>query len=461
MLENEKKELFESMPVRRAIYTMAIPTIISQLINLIYNVVDTYFIGRTGNSYMIAAVSVVYTLYIMNVALSNLFGIGGGSLVARLSGRNEYEKAKSVSAYSVYGGIVIAILYSLIIAAFCNPILKLLGASNEIMGFAKQYVYTVIVIGNIPTILSAVLAHLIRNSGYSKQASIGLSAGGILNIILDPLFMFVILPSGYEVLGAAIATLISNMVACIYLFFFYKKIEEKSSLSTNIKDAKKIRKSEIKQLYSVGIPSAILTGLFDLANMFLNAKMAVYGEEALAALGIVMKAERLPNAINIGICQGIMPIIAYNYSSNNKERMYEIQNKATKYGVIITLISLTLFEIFAEPITGIFFNVNAETAYGAKETLMFAATFLRIRCLSSPFQFFNYRSSFFMQAMGDGKDTLIHAVVRELVFYIPLMFILNSLFGIKGLLFSLVVGEGLGMIFAIILLNRWLKRSDK
>lgn len=448
------------MPVRKAITVMAIPTIISQLINLVYNVVDTFFIGRTGNTYMIAAVSVAYTLYIMTVAFGNLFGIGGGSLMARLNGQGETEKAKSVSAYSFYGAIIIALIYTVLIAIFCEPLLMLLGASEDTIGFAKQYIYTVVIVGDVPIILSAVLAHLIRNAGYSKQASIGLSMGGILNIALDPLFMFVLLPDGLEVFGAALATLIANCVSCVYLLFIYRKVGKTTALCSDLQTAKTICREQKKQLYAVGIPSAILTGLFDIANMFLNANMSSYGQEAVAALGIVMKVERLPNAINIGICQGMMPIVAYNYSSGNRRRMHDIIRTATVSGFAVCCVTMALFELLAKPITGVFVNDKATTATGALETLSFAVLFLRIRCLAAPFQFMNYRSSFSMQAMGDGRDTLLHAVFRELVFYIPFMYLLNGLFGMNGLLFSLLAGEGCGMILAIFFMNHWIKKND-
>lgn len=248
---NNKKELFETMPVRKAIAAMAIPTIISQLINLVYNIVDTFFIGRTGNTDMIAAVTVAYTLFMLTIAFSNLFGVGGGSLMARLAGKGEYERAKNVSAYAFYGAILISIVYSLLVLLFMNPLLTLLGASVDTIGFAKQYVNNVVVFGNLPIILSATMAHLIRNAGYSKQASYGLSLGGILNIVLDPLFMFVILPKGMEVFGAALATLIANIVSCIVLFIIYKKLGKTTSLSTSLIKVKEIRKDEVKELYTV------------------------------------------------------------------------------------------------------------------------------------------------------------------------------------------------------------------
>ena len=218
-----KQELFASTPVPKALVTMAVPTIISQLINLIYNMVDAFFIGRTGNSYMMAATSLTLTLVMMIAALSNLFGIGGGSLFARLMGVRKPEEARKVSAFSVYGAVCIGAVYSLLVGVFLDPLLRFLGASDATIGYARSYALVVIVIGSIPAILSQVLAHLLRNAGFSGQASAGLSGGGILNVLLDPLFMFVLLPKGQEVTGAAIATALSNTCACAYLLFAYRR----------------------------------------------------------------------------------------------------------------------------------------------------------------------------------------------------------------------------------------------
>ena len=206
-----KDELFSKAPVLQALAAMAVPTIISQLINLIYNMVDAFFIGRTGNSYMMAATTITGNSYMMaattitltmvmlNVAFSNLFGVGGGSLVARLMGRKEHGSARKVSAFSAYGAMLLAITYSILVGLFLNPVLRLLGASDATIGFARQYALIVIVLGSLPSILSLTLAHLLRNAGHSVKASMGLSMGGVLNMVLDPLFMFVILPRGQEV----------------------------------------------------------------------------------------------------------------------------------------------------------------------------------------------------------------------------------------------------------------------
>jgi len=450
-----KQQLFEDVPVPKALAAMAIPTIISQLVNLIYNMADTIYIGMTGDAYKTAAVTLAFTIFMMTISFANLFGIGGGSLIARLIGTGQNDDAKKVSAFSFYASIGIALLYSLLIWAFLDPILKLLGASEATIGFARQYVWLVVILGNVPVILSMSCAHLLRNTGYSKQASIGLSSGGILNILLDPLFMFVLLPKGMEVFGAALATLLSNIAACAYLVIVMGRVSSSSPLSIRFRDALRIRKKELRPLFAVGIPSAVLTGLFDVASIFLNSLMALHGDLELAAIGIVMKAERLPNAINVGLCQGMLPLVAYNYASGNWKRMNQIIRATRISGLVVAVLSFVLFEIFAPQIVGVFLSTSVGNVADSTLTIGFAAVFLRLRCTASVPQFLNYSTSFCMQAVGDGRDTLLHAVARQMVFYIPLMYLLNALLGANGLASALVVGETCGAVFAILLLAHW------
>ena len=406
MANISKKEIFESLPVPKALAKMAIPTVISQLINLIYNMVDAFFIGRTGNSYMMAATTVALTLMMLNVAFSNLFGIGGGSLVSRLLGRGDPDGARSTSAFSCYGAIAAALLYSFVIGIFSDPILRFLGASDATVGYAGRYTFFVIVLGSLPTLLSLTIAHLLRNAGYSSRASFGLSLGGLLNIALDPLFMFVIFPPGNEVVGAAVATLISNTVGLIYLLFAYGSASRTAPLSFSPRLAFKIKPDNLKQLFSVGIPSAILTALFDLASICVNILSSAHNDLVLAGMGIVMKVERIPNAVNIGLCQGMLPIVAYNYASGNRKRMNDTIRTARFFGLGVSAVCILLLEIFAGPVSGVFLSTSAGDAETAALTVSLAALYLRIRCIASPFQFINYHTSFCMQAMGKGKETL-------------------------------------------------------
>ena len=454
-----KQELFARTPVLQALLTMAVPTIISQIINLVYNMVDAFFIGRTGNSYMMAATTVTLTMVMMNVALSNLFGIGGGSLVARLMGAGETEDARRVSAFSLYGAVCAALTYSLLIGVFIDPVLRFLGASDATIGYARSYAMIVTVFGSLPGILAQTLAHLQRNTGFSGQASFGLSMGGILNVALDPLFMFVLMPKGQEVTGAALATTLSNIVSCLHLLFSHRRAAREAPLSMNPADALRLDGSRIRSLFAVGVPSAILVGLFDLATICVNILAAAHNDLVLAGMGIVLKVERLPNAVNIGICQGMLPIVAFNYASGNRQRMHETIRTARMAGLTVALSCILLFELFAGQAARIFLNTSAGDAEAALMTVGFATLFLRIRCAASPVQFINYHTSYCMQAMGRGKETMLHAFVRELVFYIPFMFLLDRLFGEVGLAAALPVGEACGAAFALFLLNRTLKDS--
>ena len=454
-----KTELFSSVPVPKALLTMAVPTIISQIINLIYNMVDAFFIGRTGNSYMMAATSITLTMVMMNVALSNLFGIGGGSLVARLMGTGENKKAREVSSFSFYGAVCVSLIYATLVGIFLNPLLRFLGASDATIGYAHSYALIVIVTGCLPSVLSMAAAHLLRNAGFSSQASIGLSMGGILNVILDPLFMFVILPKGQEVTGAAVATTISNFISCAYLIFAYRKAASEAPLSMNLKEARALDLPHIRNVMSVGIPSAILLALFDLANICVNILAAGHNDLVLAGIGIVMKVERLPNAVNIGICQGMLPIVAFNYSAKNHSRLKETIRTARTAGLAISFLCILLFELFANTTARIFLSTSADSET-ALRTIAYASVFLRIRCLASPVQLINYHTSYCMQAMGKGKETLLLAFVRELVFYIPFMFLLDHLFMEKGLAAALPIGEGCAALFALYLLHRSLPGQE-
>lgn len=456
--ESSKKELFENTPVPKAILTLAVPTIISQLISVIYNIADTFYVGRTGNPYMIAGVSLALPAFLMTISFANLFGIGGGSLISRLMGAGKEADARSISAYAVYGSLAVSLLYSVLVFCFMDPILRLLGASEVTMEFARQYTLYVVVFGTPFIVVGAVESHLLRNTGYSKEAGFGLSGGGILNIILDPLFMFVLFPKGKEVLAAAVATLLSNVIAFLFLTCMVMKVANKAPLSISPADFRKIKKGQKREVYSVGIPSAILPGLFDVANIVINSQMAQHGDLALAAMGIVMKVERLPNAVGIGISQGMLPLIAYNFTSGNRARRDEVIRTARKMGIVTALFCVILFQLFARTFTGVF--LDGTGAEEAAATLVFATTFLRLRGLASPFQFINFHSSYCLQAMGDGKGTIIHAVGRIVVCYIPLIFLLNRLLGATGIALSLPVAEALSDILALFLLKQSRARTD-
>lgn len=436
----DRKELFESRPVPSALWAMIIPAIISQIIVLIYNMADTFYIGRTNNPYMVAGASLVLPVFNMCLCISGLAGIGGGTLISRLLGNHQEKEAKAVSCFSFYLSILLAFLFSLTIALFMKPILSLLGAGEQTYRYASQYAFCVLVLGGIPTVLSNVMSNLVRSVGLSKEASFGITLGGVLNIVLDPLFMFVILPAGYEVLGVGIATFLSNCMACCYFFVVIHRMRGSSVITFHWRAGMPSR-AHILSVFAVGIPSAVATLLFDLDYVVIDKLMVSYSDIALAAIGIVLKIERLPLNVGIGICQGMVPLIAYNFASGNHRRMDAFTRLSLKIGVIIAAASILLYELFAAGLVRFFIS--------EAQTVELATQFLRIRVLATPLMFMSFFTVYVFQAFGKGNISLFLGVVRWMVFNIPMLFLLDALFGIYGIVWSQIIADVLTVLLSL------------
>lgn len=451
-MKNSKTELFERMPVGRALLTMAIPTIISQLITMIYNLADTFFIGMSNDPYKVAAASLVSILFFMLNSLSNLFGVGGGSLLSRLLGEKRDEEAKRVGAFSIYGSLAIAAAYSTVSFFFTEPLARLLGASDNTVGYASSYLFWVVVVGGVPSTISLTMSHLIRSAGYSKESGIGLALGGISNIIFDPLFMFVILPKGNEVTGAAMATCLSNVITLIYFIFVYVRLKDKAPLSFSPRKTR-ISKKLIGAIFSIGLPSAITALLANISSIIKNNLTANYGDIELAAYGIVIKADMLPLNIGMGLCQGMMPLVAYNYAAKNYPRMRAFTRAAQISGMAVAGVFIVISEIFAPRIVWLFIKDEATISYGKD--------FLRIACLATPFMISNFQKIYCLQSMGKGKESLILGIFRQGLFAIPLLFILNHLLGLYGVVAAQIFSDGFTFIFASLIYKKVYGKLEK
>ena len=445
MNRNDKIDIFENKPIVSALASMAIPTIISQLITLVYNVADMWFIGQTDNPYMVAAASLVATVFLMLTAIANLFGAGGGNLVVRLLGSKDEEEAGKVASLSLVMALGCALIFSCICFIFMNPLLRFLGASDATIGYARQYLLIVVVIGGLPTVTSQTMSSMLRNIGYSKEAAFGLGMGGVLNVILDPIFMFVLLPDGYEVIGAATATLLSNIIALIYYVLMYIKVQKHTIIGLP-RRIEKIHSNSMKSIFSVGLPAALSLLLYDLCNMVINMLSASHGDFELAAIGIVLKVERLPLNIGVGICLGMMPLIGYNYASKNFERMKAFFKASRFAGLVIALICVILYRIGAPYIMQAFIS--------DAETVRFGTEFLRVRCFATPVMFLSFHMVHMMQAVNRGKISFYLAVIRQIFLNIPLLFILNNLFGMTGIIWTQVIADFINVIISYIIYGR-------
>lgn len=449
---SENRELFESLSVPRALATLAIPTIISQLITMIYNLADTYFIGMTGDPYKVAAASLAFVLFFLVNALSNLFGIGGGSLISRMLGRNDDSSARNVCAFSFYGTIVVSLIYSTCCLVFMEPLLRLLGASDNTLGYASSYTLWVIVVGGVPSTLSVTMAHLLRSEGYARQASVGLGMGGVLNMLLDPLFMFVIMPAGQEVTGAAIATMISNVCALIYFAVIFYRLRAHTVLSVSPRLA--LRGARYTgAVFAVGFPSALGSFLSCLSNITVNNLASGYGDIPVAAMGIVKKIDMLPMNVGMGLCQGMMPLVAYNYAARNIKRMRSVISCARICGMGFAALCIVAFELFADGLVRLFIN--------EAETLALGTNFLRICCLATPFMISNFQMSYTFQAMGQGPQSLLLSSCRQGIINIPLLFIMNAIFGLYGVIWTQLLADGITLVISFVMYRKLIRRIQQ
>jgi len=434
--------IFEKLPVRQAVIKQIIPSIASQAIAIIYNLADTYFVGQLNQPPQSAAVAVSASAFLMLTAISNLFGVGGASLIARKLGLKQEEDAAKISSMCIWSGLGLSVVFSLLFALFAEPILELCGANSEVMPYALGYTKWLIVFGGPFAVLSTLMANLVRSEGSALHASLGLSMGGLLNIILDPIF---VLPQflGMGAEGAGLATGISNLASAGY-FIIYLIAKKKTSVLSAKPQHLVYIKQFMGKVLSVGFPSALQFALTVVAVAAQSNFVSHYDTEAIAALGIVKKLDMLPIYFSIGVANGLLPFLAYNYAAGNDER----RRKAFRFGCTIavsfSLICVVAFEIFAPELTGFLIDDPKTVEHGA--------AFLRRMVLAMPLMSLCYPMIIQFQAMGKVKESLITSVLRKGVIDIPLLFIMEALGGLMGIMWVQPIVDCISLTVASILL---------
>lgn len=425
--EVSEKELFETMPVPRAVAALAIPTIISQVVTMIYNLADTFFVGQIGNPYMVAAVSLVSPWFNLLTALGNLFGLGGGSLISRMLGRNNHGDIKNVSAFSVWGGGAVTLVFSLLTFLSREPLLSFLGASPDTYDYAESYLLWVVVLGGLPTMLSLTLGHLLRSEGHARQASIGMMFGGILNVVLDPVLIF-----GFhlDVAGAAVATAFSNLASVLFFVLMYVRLGNHTAVSLS---PKHFTLRFLRPVFSVGLASALATTLGNASNMVIIKLSAGYGDIPVAAYGIVKRIDQFPLNVSMGLCQGFMPLVGYNYASGNYKRMRSVSFFSWKTALIMSTCFVACFAVFAPQIMHLFIPEQQTSTLGAG--------FLRIACLAVPLTSVNFLISYTLQAMGKGTQSAVLTFSRQGLLNIPLLILMNMTVGLYGMIWTQLLVE--------------------
>ena len=448
----DKTVIFEKMKVLKALFIMSLPAILSQIVILIYNLADTYFIGKTNNTFMVGAVSLVLAFYLMLVVIANIFGVGGGSLITRLLGANKLEEARKVGSFTIIWTVIVAVTFSLLTLALMSPILRLLGASEDTIGYAKQYTLYTVVIGGLPTVLAMMLPMLIRNVGYSKESSFGVILGALLNIGLDPLFMFVIFPEGYEVVGAGIATMISNYLAMTYFIILIFKLRNKTILSFP-KRFEKLEKESYKSFFMVGVPAGLIMLLFNIVSIVFTRIGASYNDSTLAAIGIILKIERIPLNITLGVCLGMVPCVAYNYAKKDYKRMDKFFYLSLIFVLLFAIINMFIFFFLAKPLITLFIK--------NEEVISIGEPLLKARSFYIPFMAIGFVIINYTQAINHGKESFLLTVTRHLVLSIPLMLILNFTLGLSALSWSQLIADIVQTLISILVFVIVRKNTEK
>lgn len=444
--------IFEELPVPKAVISMVLPAIISQIIFVIYNLADTWYVGLTENANAVAAISLCLPIYTLMTGISNLFGIGGDSVIARALGAGTKEKARQTFAVSVWSALLSAMIYACIMLFLGRKILLLIGGDTNDIDYAVSYTFWTIVIGGIPTIITATLAHLVRAGGYSKQASFGIIFGAVLNMIFDPLFMFVLLPKGNEVTGSAMATALSNLFAMFYFIGFILKNRTSGLYSLNPFTDKSVSRN-LAEIIKCGLPGFCMIALAMFSNCFLNSMLSNLGNKAVAGVGIVRKIDQLAYAVNQGVTQGMLPLVAYCYSSGKQKRMWQSVGFAVvcseSFSVLCTIVSL----IFAPELVRVFIRDTATVQYGTE--------LLRIICLAVPVYTLTFVIIAVFQAMGKGLQPFLLSVLHKGSLDILLMLFIQRHFDTMKIVWATPISEIVALITALALIGIAIKKVNR
>lgn len=438
-LQSEDKRIYilKSEKPAKAVVKLGVPLIAGMFIMVLYNLVDTYFIGLMHDDYQLAAVNLAYPVMMISIAISNMIGTGASSLIARSLGAGDNEKAN----HTLTAGFVLTVVNSVLVAGIglilLNAIVKGLGAQENTFDYTRQYVQ-VILAGSLLTMGNYTFGQLLRSEGSVKQSVAGMIAGTVVNIILDPIFIFTL---GMEIRGAAIATILGNgagMLVSLYYYLSGKTLLRPSF--TYIRPTTEI----LREIFWVGVPATLETLLTSAAYIVNNNLAVQYGELTVAAMGIAQKILSLGNYIYQGFAAGTQPIMGYNYGARNYRRMLDV----LKAGVMVVsgteLCVMAIYGIFAPQLIGIFTQSPEVIATGSR-------VLRNIMCIL-PFVGAISMSRMSFQAMGKPQYAFGITLVRQLLLYVPLLVILNRLFGFGGMIKAQPITEMIMMAVSVGLL---------
>jgi putative MATE family efflux protein len=444
MDSTEKDSIYylEKAPVPTAIVHMAAPMIMGMILGLIYNLIDAYFIGRLGNTAMMAAITLAFPIEILVMGVGQIYGTGGGALIPRLLGDKNFMEVKKASSVNFYLALLSGIVLTLALVPTLTPILSLMGATGDALRYTQDFAL-ILALGSPLTITSMALSETIRGEGAATASMTGMMLSVVVNILLDPIFIFIL---KMNVMGAALATVIANGVAAAYFIWY---IQAKSKVQSIRFQDFQPNKEILANIFKIGSAAFLFSALAIVSSSMFNAYALNYGDNVIAAFGIANRVVQICEFLGSGLFTGIVPLIAYAYAAGNQKRLNKIVTTTTFFFIVVTLAIGGSFMVFRQQIFSLFSKDPGVLAVGFE--------ILTAMLVSTLFTGFTSIITDMFEAFGAGIQANIMAVVRGLAL-IPIIYLGNQVFGLNGVIWSLPAAEISAGVVAIVI---WLASGKK
>jgi putative MATE family efflux protein len=434
MKANDRIRLMSEGNVSKALFKLGFPIVVSMLVMALYNVVDTYFVSGLGTT-QVAAVSVAFPLSLIFSGIGLTFGVGGGSYISRLLGAEQRERADQVASTSLYSGAMVGLLIAVVIIVFLDPVLRFMGATETILPYARSYT-SVFLISAIFSVVNVASGNLAIAQGASNISLTAMICGAVLNIFLDPLFIYQL---GLGIRGAAIATLISQIITTIIYGWFFAG--GKSYLKIGLAHFRPSG-AIYREVIKIGLSMFFLQALSSLSMSLISRGASGYGDEAVAAMGIVLRIVTLGCNVVFGYMKGFQPLAGFNYGARNYSRLQAAICGSVIWTTIFGIVWTALIFIFAKPVISLFSPDPRVIALGVKALLVNTIVFFTFG--------FQFTYSTLYLALGKAASGMFLNVSRQGIFFIPAILLLPKFLGLDGVIYAQAVADLLTTIITVI-----------
>ncbi|MFA0815458.1 MAG: MATE family efflux transporter [Anaerofustis sp.] len=434
--KHDRMWMLSGMPIKQAVWALGVPMILSMLVQVIYNMTDTFFIGQLNNPNMVAAISVCLPIAYILQTFGNIFSIGGASLISRMLGSGEKGNASHAAAISFWSTCVLSLIGCVVGYLYLSPILRLVGASDQTIGYAETYLKILLVGG---TFIGAQMAlgGLIRSEGATKESMIGMVIGSVLNIVLDPIF---ILWMDMGVDGAALATVIGNTVGFGYYILFY--LRKKGIISINIRNFS-FEGRYYAEIFKIGVPASLGFLVMSLGMALSNVIAAGYGDDVVASFSIVYRITSIGFMIVLGLAEGCQPLMGYSYGARNYRRLFDTIRYANIVSTLICLVFAVVFFLFPEAWIAVFMK--------NEDVISIGSTIMRVMLVSMPFWGVQVVLLTLFQAIGKPIQSMVISLGRQGLFLVPFLFLFTRIWGYMGFIWAEPTADVFTSVLAVVL----------